>query len=187
MMPAISALSSANARHAGRRAGPDEALEIAVDDGVSKRAAAQVDAADRVALRAVAGDAPAPRTASRRRRCPRRDTGCRAAGPGPAPRPPPGRSTSPHQRRRHRVCAWIPSSSPLLMNEARMIAPADAGCKADPLRSDLHSLQACPVRQVKNLARRRSRPAGLKACTTSITTTALNVSRFGLVACTNEL
>ncbi len=44
--------------HAGRRTRPDEAFEIPVDHRVAKRPAAQVDAADRVALRAVAGDAP---------------------------------------------------------------------------------------------------------------------------------
>ena len=39
------------------RAGPDEALEVPIDDGVPERAAAQVDPADRIALRAVTGDA----------------------------------------------------------------------------------------------------------------------------------
>ena len=43
--------------HAGRRTRSDEALEVPVDDGVSKGAAAQGDAADCVALRAVTGDA----------------------------------------------------------------------------------------------------------------------------------
>ena len=44
--------------HAGRRTRSNEAFEIPIDDRVTKRPAAQVDAADRVALRAVAGDAP---------------------------------------------------------------------------------------------------------------------------------
>src|SRR6185295_14474257 len=44
-------------RHAGWRSRPDEALEVAVDDGVPELAAAQVHAADGVAGRAVAGDA----------------------------------------------------------------------------------------------------------------------------------
>ena len=43
-------------RHAGGwRAGPDEAREVAIGERVAELAAAQIDAADRIALRAVAG------------------------------------------------------------------------------------------------------------------------------------
>ena len=55
MMPAMSASSSAKGSIPAAWAGPDEAGEVAIGDGVPELPAAQVHAADRVTLRAVAG------------------------------------------------------------------------------------------------------------------------------------